>query len=201
MATPSVFQVKNRLGRGATVGQHGPYPREGQRPSPAALTATALFAASISVRKGQAAAGTDLFRARGEPAGSHCATRGTPSRQGWRGRARKRERSERGWWARRRSRSPRRRKRVGRRWRVGSRGARETLPGFPAQWDHRKRATLAESHVLMDKGVAGSAAGRPEKLSSKLKQHADLSATVGRGCVRSGERPRRPLPAQAVRAC
>ena len=190
MATPSVFQVKNRLGRGAPVGQHGPYPREGQRPGPAAVTATVFRAAIISLGQRQTAARADLF-----------GSRRAPSRESWQGRGRGRERSERVWWGRCRSRSPRRGKRVGRRWRVGSRGARKTLPGFPAQWNHGKRATLAESHVLMDKGVAGSAAGRPEKLSSKLKQHASLSAAGAPGCVRSGEWPRHPLPAQAVRAC
>jgi hypothetical protein len=64
MATPSVFQVKNRLGRGAPVGQHGPNPREGKRLGLAALAATVPAAAPVFIRQGQAAASTSMVHCR-----------------------------------------------------------------------------------------------------------------------------------------
>jgi hypothetical protein len=64
VATPPVFQVKNRLGRGAPVGQHRPNPREGKRLGLAALAATVPAAAPVYMRQGQAAASTSMVHCR-----------------------------------------------------------------------------------------------------------------------------------------
>jgi len=54
----------------------------------------------------------------------------------------------------------------------------------PFHCRHRKFATFAERPVFRHKGVAGNATGGPEKPSSKLKQHALLSAaTASRLCA------------------
>jgi hypothetical protein len=52
---------------------------------------------------------------------------------------------------------------------------------------HRKRATFAKRPVFRHEGIAGSTTGWPKKPSSKLEQHAFLSAPLAQGFVRPGQ--------------